>query len=175
MDYVLDRTSVTSLERDARVDLVERADKLVPILAANAACTEETRRISEENLAAIEHAELFSIMQPKRFGGLQVDFRTKLEVARERARVRFHRLRHRLDERLCLVHRTVGRAGTEGGVGRAPRQPHGRGVRVHGLVEPSNTRPYTSALISGLPTAWRPTTSSSRQTRCVGFGFSETR
>ncbi|MEV8610941.1 acyl-CoA dehydrogenase family protein [Amycolatopsis sp. NPDC051373] len=86
MDYVLDRPSVTAAERDLRADLVERAAKLVPVLTTNAARTEKSRRIPEENLSAIEEAQLFSIMRPKRFGGLQVDFRTKLEVTRELAR-----------------------------------------------------------------------------------------
>jgi 3-hydroxy-9,10-secoandrosta-1,3,5(10)-triene-9,17-dione monooxygenase len=86
MDYVLDRPSVTREERELRADLVERASKLVPLLAANAQRTEDDRRVADENIAAIEEAGLFSIMQPKRFGGLQVDFRTKLEVTRELAR-----------------------------------------------------------------------------------------
>jgi 3-hydroxy-9,10-secoandrosta-1,3,5(10)-triene-9,17-dione monooxygenase len=86
MDYVLDRPSVTPEERDLRADLVERASKLVPLLASNAQRTEDDRRVAEENITAIEEAGLFSIMQPRRFGGLQVDFRTKLEVTRELAR-----------------------------------------------------------------------------------------
>jgi alkylation response protein AidB-like acyl-CoA dehydrogenase len=42
--------------------------------------------VAEENIAAIEQEGLFRITQPKRFGGLEVDFRTKLEVTRELAR-----------------------------------------------------------------------------------------
>jgi alkylation response protein AidB-like acyl-CoA dehydrogenase len=86
MDYVLDRPSVTREECERRADLVERASKLVPLLAANAQRTEDERRVVDENIAAIQEAGLFSIMQPKRFGGLQVDFRTKLEVSRELAK-----------------------------------------------------------------------------------------
>lgn len=86
MSILLDRPSATAEERELRADLVGRAAKLVPQLAANAQRTEDDRRVVEENITAIEEAGLFSIMQPKRFGGLQVDFRTKLEVTGELAR-----------------------------------------------------------------------------------------
>jgi alkylation response protein AidB-like acyl-CoA dehydrogenase len=86
MDYILDRPSTTGEEYEQRANLVERASNLVPLLAANAQRTEDERRVVDENIAAVEQAGLFSIMQPKRFGGLQVDFRTKLEVTRELAR-----------------------------------------------------------------------------------------
>ncbi|MFC4942868.1 acyl-CoA dehydrogenase family protein [Pseudonocardia sp. GCM10023141] len=86
MSIVLDRPSATDSDRELRADLVARAAKLVPQLAAHAQQTEDQRRVVEENITAIEEAGLFSIMQPKRYGGLEVDFRTKLEVTRELAR-----------------------------------------------------------------------------------------
>ncbi|WP_326837530.1 acyl-CoA dehydrogenase family protein [Amycolatopsis rhabdoformis] len=86
MSIILDRPGATDADRQLRADLVDRAAKLVPLLAANAKRTEDDRRVPEENIRAIEEAGLFTIMQPKRFGGLQVDFRTKLEVTRELAR-----------------------------------------------------------------------------------------
>ncbi|MEV6898939.1 acyl-CoA dehydrogenase family protein [Amycolatopsis sp. NPDC051372] len=86
MSIILDRPSATLADRQLRADLVERAGKLVPLLAANAKRTEDDRRVPEENIRAIEEAGLLSIMQPRRFGGLEVDFRTKLEVTRELAR-----------------------------------------------------------------------------------------
>jgi 3-hydroxy-9,10-secoandrosta-1,3,5(10)-triene-9,17-dione monooxygenase len=58
----------------------------VPLLEKNAKRTEDERRIAGENIAAIEQAELFKMMQPKRFAGLEVEFRTTLEVTRELAR-----------------------------------------------------------------------------------------
>jgi len=39
-----------------------------------------------ENIEAIRDAGLLSLMRPKRYGGLQTDIRTKLEVSRELAR-----------------------------------------------------------------------------------------
>ncbi|NMI00009.1 acyl-CoA dehydrogenase family protein [Pseudonocardia acidicola] len=86
MSIILDRPSATDVDRELRADLVGRATKLVPLLAANAQRSEDDRRVVEENITAIEEAGLFSIMRPKRFGGLEVDFRTKLEVSRELAR-----------------------------------------------------------------------------------------
>ncbi|ODU06481.1 MAG: oxidoreductase [Pseudonocardia sp. SCN 72-86] len=77
---------MTPAERELRADLVGRAVKLVPQLAANAQRTEDGRRVPDENISAIEEAGLFTIMQPRRYGGLEVDFRTKLEVTRELAR-----------------------------------------------------------------------------------------
>lgn len=86
MSIILDRPSATDAERDLRADLVERAAKLVPLLAGNAAQSEADRRVVEENITAIDEAGLFSIMRPKRYGGLETDFRTMLEVSRELAR-----------------------------------------------------------------------------------------
>ncbi|MEV0074096.1 MULTISPECIES: acyl-CoA dehydrogenase family protein [unclassified Amycolatopsis] len=86
MSIILDRPSATAEDRRLRTDLVERAAKLVPLLAANAKRAEDERRVPEENIRLIEEAGLFTIMQPRRFGGLEVDFRTKLEVTRELAR-----------------------------------------------------------------------------------------
>ncbi|GAA1845764.1 acyl-CoA dehydrogenase family protein [Pseudonocardia ailaonensis] len=86
MSIILDRPGATAASRELRADLVERAAKLVPLLAGNAARTEGDRRVVEENITAIAEAGLLSIMQPARFGGLETDFRTMLEVSRELAR-----------------------------------------------------------------------------------------
>lgn len=86
MSIILDRPGATDADRERRADLVGRAAKLVPLLAGNAATTEDDRRVVEENITALDEAGLFSITRPARFGGLQTDFRTKLEVSRELAR-----------------------------------------------------------------------------------------
>lgn len=86
MNIILDRPGVTDAERELRAGLVARAAELVPVLQANANRTEDDRRVAEENIKAIEDAGLFKIMQPRRYGGLETDFRTKLEVTRELAR-----------------------------------------------------------------------------------------
>ena len=62
-------------------ELLERARALKPLLARNAAQAEDERRIPEENIAALDEAGLFKITKPKRFGGYEVPFETKLEVS----------------------------------------------------------------------------------------------
>ncbi|MFD7012683.1 acyl-CoA dehydrogenase family protein [Rhodococcus jostii] len=86
MSYSLDRPSATDADRALREDLVARAAKLRGIVAGNAEQNERDRRVSQESIDAIEEAGLFSITRPRRFGGFQVDIRTKLEVSRELAR-----------------------------------------------------------------------------------------
>jgi len=86
MSIQLERPGLSPESRDLRQDLVERASKLVPLLAANAQRTEDERKVVEENIQALEDAGLFEIMRPKRYGGLETDFRTKMEVTRELAR-----------------------------------------------------------------------------------------
>ncbi|MCI2422948.1 acyl-CoA dehydrogenase family protein [Saccharopolyspora sp. K220] len=85
MAVVLDRPSTGETGRKQRADLVARAADLGPTLRRNAERTEDGRRLAEENVAAIEAAGLFRLTQPKRFGGFQADFRTKIEVIRELA------------------------------------------------------------------------------------------
>ncbi|TDQ58725.1 alkylation response protein AidB-like acyl-CoA dehydrogenase [Actinomycetospora succinea] len=85
-DYSLDRPGTSDAARALRADLVGRAREIVPVLARHAARTEEDRRVADENIALIDEAGLFSIMKPRRLGGLETDMRTKLEVSRELAR-----------------------------------------------------------------------------------------
>jgi len=82
----LDRPSATDGDRELRAELVGRAAKLVPLLASNAQRSEDERQAVAENIEAIREAGLLSLMLPKRYGGLQTDIRTKLEVSRELAR-----------------------------------------------------------------------------------------
>lgn len=84
--YSLDRPGTSAEARALRADLVGRARETVPVLARNAARTESDRRVVEENITLIDDAGLFSIMKPRRLGGLETDIRTKLEVSRELAR-----------------------------------------------------------------------------------------
>jgi alkylation response protein AidB-like acyl-CoA dehydrogenase len=62
-------------------ELLERAAALRPVLERNAAKGEEDRRIADESIEALVDAGLFKITVPRRFGGYEVDIRTKLEVA----------------------------------------------------------------------------------------------
>lgn len=86
MTYNLDRPSATEDDRALREDLVARAAKLHGLIAGNAEGNEQDRRIAQESIDAIEEAGLFSITRPKRYGGLEVDVRTKIDVSRELAR-----------------------------------------------------------------------------------------
>ncbi len=85
-DCSLDRPGTSDEVRALRSELVGRAREITPVLARNAARTEAERRVVEENIALIDEAGLFSIMRPRRLGGLETDMRTKLEVSRELAR-----------------------------------------------------------------------------------------
>ena len=75
-------SDIAHLRGDAlRKEMVARARALRPLLEANAAQTEADRRVAEENIIAIQQAGLYRIMVPHRFGGLEADLRTKMEVS----------------------------------------------------------------------------------------------
>ena len=83
----VDVSDIAGLDSKAlRETLVERANALRPLLEANAVETENNRRPVEENISAIRDAGLYKIMVPRRFGGLETDIRTKLEVSAALAR-----------------------------------------------------------------------------------------
>jgi alkylation response protein AidB-like acyl-CoA dehydrogenase len=83
----VDVSAISRLRGDAlREALVARAAKLAPLLEANAVKTEEDRRVVESNIEAARGAGLFKLLIPRRFGGLETDIRTQLEVSRELAR-----------------------------------------------------------------------------------------
>ena len=86
MSIILERPGITEKERELRSELVQRATDLIPLLQKNAAKADEDRRLPDENIKAIQDADLFRMLQPKRFGGMETDFRTKLEVIRELGR-----------------------------------------------------------------------------------------
>jgi 3-hydroxy-9,10-secoandrosta-1,3,5(10)-triene-9,17-dione monooxygenase len=86
LKIVLDRPSATEQDRELRAKLVGRAAELVPLLTANADRTERDSRVAQENIAALEQAGLLSLTQPRRYGGLETDIRTLLEVSAELAR-----------------------------------------------------------------------------------------
>ncbi|SEO87561.1 acyl-CoA dehydrogenase family protein [Amycolatopsis saalfeldensis] len=86
MPITLDRPGASTADRELRAELVDRAAKLLPLLAGNADRTDRDRLVVKENIDAIAGAGLLSILQPARYGGLQTDFRTCLEVSREIAR-----------------------------------------------------------------------------------------
>ena len=83
MSIIMDAPCTTDAARARRADLVERAAGLRPLLAGNADQADRERGVPAENIDALGDAGLLSLMQPARYGGLQTDFRTLLEVSRE--------------------------------------------------------------------------------------------
>jgi alkylation response protein AidB-like acyl-CoA dehydrogenase len=71
---------------DSPSALIERARALVPVLAARSAETERNRRVPDETIADYHRAGLFRVMQPKRYGGLELDFSVFASITRELAR-----------------------------------------------------------------------------------------
>ncbi|MDB5697779.1 MAG: hypothetical protein JWN69_583 [Alphaproteobacteria bacterium] len=78
----------TSAARDAvsPAALVERARALVPLLAERADATERNRRVSDEVIARMDDADLYRVLRPKRFGGLEQDFGTVMDITCELGR-----------------------------------------------------------------------------------------
>jgi 3-hydroxy-9,10-secoandrosta-1,3,5(10)-triene-9,17-dione monooxygenase len=68
-----------------RGNLVRQARALRSLLVGNVSRAEVERRLADETVAAVAGAGLFSMLVPRRFGGLQTDMRTVLEVTRELA------------------------------------------------------------------------------------------
>lgn len=77
---MLEQISTTGITPETQ-ELVARAKALRPILQKNAARGEDDRRVAEESIQAIADAGLFRITVPRRYGGYEVPFRTKLEVS----------------------------------------------------------------------------------------------
>lgn len=55
------------------VAFLEAIDRILPILKEHAAKTEQLRRLSDESIAALSGAGVFRALQPKRWGGLEID------------------------------------------------------------------------------------------------------
>lgn len=66
--------------QEDRVEIVARAREVAKVLRRNAEQTDREGLIPEENLAAVRDAGLSLLLQPRRFGGTEVDLRTSLEV-----------------------------------------------------------------------------------------------
>jgi alkylation response protein AidB-like acyl-CoA dehydrogenase len=73
-------------QKALRAALMAKTTALVPLLRAKAAETERGRRIPDEVLAAMDTAGLFRMRAPRRFGGLEADLRTYMDVITELGR-----------------------------------------------------------------------------------------
>jgi 3-hydroxy-9,10-secoandrosta-1,3,5(10)-triene-9,17-dione monooxygenase len=71
-------------ETDER--LIAQVRELIPLLAANASKVESDRRISEDNVEALDRLGLFKLMVPKRWGGYEASPATVLRVGAELAK-----------------------------------------------------------------------------------------
>lgn len=69
-----------SAASDRGAELIQRARELAPTLVARAEKTASDRRIPDETIAEFKEAGLFRLLQPSRWGGLEVDPKVFFEV-----------------------------------------------------------------------------------------------
>ncbi|HVW17848.1 MAG TPA: acyl-CoA dehydrogenase family protein [Solirubrobacteraceae bacterium] len=62
--------------------LVERVEALLPLLAENAARTEQLRRVAPESIEALTEAGVFRMTAPRHLGGYEADVATQYDVLR---------------------------------------------------------------------------------------------
>ena len=60
--------------------VIARARSLAPVLAQRAAAAEQERRLPDETIADMQAAGFFRVLQPKRWGGYEMDIATYWEV-----------------------------------------------------------------------------------------------
>ncbi|SHK75879.1 Acyl-CoA dehydrogenase [Pseudonocardia thermophila] len=70
-------------DRPSAAELLRRLADLRPLLRAEAARAEADRRVPDEVVEALRATGVFRIMQPRRWGGLEADFTTFMEVSEE--------------------------------------------------------------------------------------------
>lgn len=75
-----DTIDATGLSPDV---LVERAQSLAPMLRERAEQTERDRRVSPDTIQAIRDKDIFRLLQPRRYGGLEGDFITLSKIILE--------------------------------------------------------------------------------------------
>ena len=68
----------TNISRD---EILRRAAEMVPVLQERARDAEQARRIPEETDQEFRYAGVYRVMQPAKFGGLELDFGTQTELA----------------------------------------------------------------------------------------------
>ncbi len=66
--------------RPSRAEILERVRALVPHLRARAADAERARRLPDETARALRAAGLFRMVQPRRFGGWELDYDLLIET-----------------------------------------------------------------------------------------------
>ena len=69
-----------------RAELLDRASKLVPVLRKRALEAERLRRMPDETVADFRAADFYRVLQPARYGGLELPFGVHTEYSVELAR-----------------------------------------------------------------------------------------
>lgn len=85
-DLATDATSTDEKITRPDAELVARATDLIPLIREYAAQGSEARRVAPEVAKALDEAELFHLMVPKRYGGHGASLRTAIEAVAEVAR-----------------------------------------------------------------------------------------
>ncbi|MBY6437998.1 oxidoreductase [Rhodococcus kroppenstedtii] len=71
----------TTARLESGADVLDNLRALLPDLRAGAAANEQARRLSDDTVAALRRAGAFRIAAPTRFGGLETNLRTMLDVS----------------------------------------------------------------------------------------------
>jgi 3-hydroxy-9,10-secoandrosta-1,3,5(10)-triene-9,17-dione monooxygenase len=61
-------------------ELIARARAMIPRLSERAAAAEAERRLPDQTIAEMQAAGLFRVLQPRRYGGYELDMATYLEI-----------------------------------------------------------------------------------------------
>lgn len=77
---------MTTTQASPRTELVRDASGLIPLLKQHAAWTEQNRRVHDEVIDAMTEAGVFRMRLPARYGGLEADSRTVVDVLVELGR-----------------------------------------------------------------------------------------
>ena len=67
-------------------EIVARAAALVPALRARTKEAEQLRRVPDANIAALKEAQLLKVLQPRRYGGLQLSLHSHIDTVAAIAR-----------------------------------------------------------------------------------------
>ena len=76
-------SAVAGVDIPSAAELIERARALAPLLAQNVERCEVERRVPDENIDLIKQAGLYKVLQPRTFGGYELDFGVYVELAYE--------------------------------------------------------------------------------------------
>jgi 3-hydroxy-9,10-secoandrosta-1,3,5(10)-triene-9,17-dione monooxygenase len=79
-DPLMQATQQVATAVPTPAELIARTRALIPVLAARAAKAEQDRRLPAQTIADMQAAGLFRVLQPKRWGGYELDPATYFEI-----------------------------------------------------------------------------------------------